>query len=104
MADTIPITFTNTNPQFTLKPVAPEPINISVTPAIIVTSDASTTFPWTQSIPLSVWTIPHNLNKFPSVAVVDTLGNLVYSDVSYVDSNTVQVTYGSAFAGKAYLN
>ena len=104
MADTIPITFTNTNPQFTLKPVAPEPIDVSITPAIIVSSGTSTTFTWTQSIALSVWTIPHNLNKFPSVTVVDTLGNLIYPDVSYVDSNTVQITHGSAFAGKAYLN
>lgn len=103
MADTIPITFTNTNPQFTLKPVSPEPIDISITPAIVV-AGSSATFTWTQSIPLSVWTIPHNLNKFPSVNVVDTLGNVIYPDVSYVDSNTVQITHGSAFAGKAYLN
>lgn len=61
-------------------------------------------FTWNQTTPLVVWTIPHNLNKYPSVSVVDNLGNVVYSDVSYVDSNTVQVTYGSAFAGKAYLN
>lgn len=104
MANSIPITFTNTNPQFTLKPVTPEPIDISVAPAIIVTSGASTTFTWTQSIPLSVWTIPHNLNKFPSISVVDNLGNVIYPDVSYVDSNSVQITHGSAFAGKAYLN
>lgn len=103
MAETIPITFTNTNPQFTLKPVSPEPIDISITPAIVVVG-SSTTFTWTQSIALSVWTIPHNLNKFPSVSVVDNLGNLIYPDVSYVDSNIVQITHGSAFAGKAYLN
>jgi hypothetical protein len=103
MADTIPITFTNTNPQFTLKPVAPEPIDVSITPAIIVPG-ISSTFTWTQTIPLSVWTIPHNLNKFPSVTVVDTLDNIIYPDVSYTDSNIVQVTHGSAFAGKAYLN
>jgi hypothetical protein len=103
MADTIPITFTNTNPQFTLKPVAPEPIDVSITPAIIV-SGVSSTFTWIQTIPLNVWTVPHNLSKFPSVTVVDALGNIVYPDVSYVDSNTVQITHGSAFAGKAYLN
>lgn len=103
MADTIPITFTNTNPQFTLKPVSPEPIDISITPAIVV-AGSSTTFTWTQSIALSVWTIPHNLNKFPSVSVVDNLGNVIYPDISYVDSNIVQITHGSAFAGKAYLN
>lgn len=34
MADTIPITFTNTNPQFTLKPVSPEELPISMAEAI----------------------------------------------------------------------
>lgn len=67
-------------------------------------SGASTTFTWTQSIPLSVWTIPHNLDKFPSASIVDNLGNLVYSDVIYVDRNIIQVIHGAPFSGCAYLN
>lgn len=65
---------------------------------------ASSTFVWPQSIPLSTWTIPHNLDRFPSVTVVDGLGNQVIPDVSYVSSDIIQVTHGIPFAGVAYLN
>lgn len=34
MADIIQITFTNTNPQFSLKPSSPEELSISITEAI----------------------------------------------------------------------
>lgn len=104
MAD---LTFTNQNAQLVLEAKPPTEITISIAPAIIVDggdSGSITTFTWTQSVASSVWTIPHNLNKFPSVTVVDTLNKTVYSDVSYIDSNIVQITNGSAFAGKAYLN
>lgn len=61
------------------------------------------TFEWTQSIPLAVWTIPHNMDKYPSVSVV--IGNeVVLSDVTYVDRDIVQVTHGSPFSGKVYCN
>jgi hypothetical protein len=67
-------------------------------------SGGATTYTWTQDTAAAVWTIPHNLNRRPSVTVVDTLGNVIVPDISYVDSNTVQVTHGAAYAGKAYLN
>lgn len=61
-------------------------------------------FVWTQSIALSTWTIPHNRAGYPSVTVVDTAGRKVEPDVQYIDENIVQVTHGSPFAGKAFLN
>jgi hypothetical protein len=67
-------------------------------------SGGASTYTFTQASALATWTIPHNLNRYPSVTVVDTLGNVIVPDVSYVDSNTVQVTHGAAYAGKAYLN
>jgi hypothetical protein len=67
-------------------------------------SGGASTYTWTQDTATAVWTIPHNLNRRPSVTVVDTLDNVIVPDVSYVDSNTVQVTHGAAYAGKAYLN
>ena len=103
MTDILPVKLTNNNPQFTLKPPTPVGLPITMSKGIQMAAVQSS-FTWTQTIALSVWTIPHNLNKFPSVSVVDNLGNVIYPDVSYVDSNTVQITHGSAFAGKAYLN
>lgn len=57
-----------------------------------------------QTTAATVWTIPHNLGKRPSVSVVDTLEEEVWPDVKYIDDNTVQITHGAAYAGKAYLN
>lgn len=62
------------------------------------------TFTWTQSIALAIWTIAHNLGKYPSVIVVDTTGDQVIPDVTYIDQNTIQVTHGLPMAGSAYLN
>lgn len=62
------------------------------------------TYTHTQAIPLATWTAAHNLGRFPSVSVVDTLGSQVFGDVAWVDENIVQITHGSAIAGKAYFN
>lgn len=61
-------------------------------------------YEWNQSIELSTWTIPHNLNRHPSVTVVDTTGRKVEPDIQYIDSNIIQVIHGAPYAGKAYLN
>ena len=62
------------------------------------------TFVFTQGVPALVWNINHNLNKFPSVSVVDTSNTNVFSQVDYVDSNNLTITNTAQFAGKAYLN
>lgn len=72
--------------------------------AVIPGPGTQSTYTWNQGLALATWTIPHNLNRFPSVSVVDTLGNKVEPDVKWVDANIIQVIHGSAYAGKAYLN
>lgn len=65
---------------------------------------ASSTYTWNQATALSVWTIPHNLDRFPSVTITDLLGQRVEPDVKYVSSDIIQITHGIPFAGVAYLN
>ena len=57
-----------------------------------------------QNTPSSVWMITHNLNKRPSVAVVDSADEIVYGEVEYVNDNQVTLTFAGAFSGKAYFN
>lgn len=57
-----------------------------------------------QGIASDVWEINHNLNKYPSVTVVDSGDNVVIGYVTYVDKNNVIVNFNGAFKGKAYLN
>lgn len=65
---------------------------------------AATTTPYVQQVPGHVWTCPHNLNRYPGVTVVDTLGQVITPDIYYIDSNIVRITHGSAIAGTVYFN
>ena len=67
------------------------------------------TYTHNQSTTSNTWTIPHNLNRFPSVTVVDSADTIVYGTVVYNSANQLTITFfeGSsalAFQGKAYLN
>lgn len=59
---------------------------------------------YTQSVVADTWNINHNLNKFPSISVVDSAESQVEGDVEYVDANNVTLRFCGAFSGKAYLN
>lgn len=61
-------------------------------------------FLFVQAIASDVWEIKHDLNKYPSVTVVDSADSVVIGDVTYVDENNVRLTFSGAFSGKAYLN
>lgn len=64
----------------------------------------SNTFIHEQRVASSIWYIQHNLDKFPSVCVVDSSGSEVICEVEYADSNNVVLIMRSPFKGTAYLN
>lgn len=66
--------------------------------------NADKTFVFEQGVASNIWNITHNLNKYPSVTVVDSAGNEVIAEVTYTDLNRCVVTMTAAFKGKAYLN
>lgn len=50
------------------------------------------------------WYIKHNLNKFPSVTIVDSGNNTVTGEISYIDANNILLSFSAEFTGKAYCN
>lgn len=64
----------------------------------------SDTYIHDQAVAASVWTINHNLGKYPSITVVDTGGNVVSGKYIYPDENTIVAEFNAAFKGTAYLN
>jgi hypothetical protein len=62
------------------------------------------TFIFEQGIASDEWVIEHNLNKYPSVTVVDSADNTVIGYVTYDNENTITIKFNAAFKGKAYLN
>lgn len=57
-----------------------------------------------QGLSSNTWNITHNLNKFPSISVVDSDNKVVVGDATYIDTNNLTITFSGAFSGKAYLN
>jgi len=57
-----------------------------------------------QNSPSAVWTINHNLNKYPSIVLVDTEDDVIYGEVNYESNNTIIITLSAAISGKAFLN
>ena len=57
-----------------------------------------------QGVPSSIWTVVHNLDKRPSVTVVDSAGSDVTGNVSYIDDNELTITFNASFTGQAYIN
>ena len=67
-------------------------------------TSGDSSFTYTQVTPDTTWNITHNMGKFPSITVIDTLDSVVIGQYTYIDNNNVTLTFSAAFAGKAYLN
>jgi len=57
-----------------------------------------------QSTPASSWSITHNLNKYPSVTIVDTASSEIIGEVVYNSTNSLTLNFSASFSGKAFLN
>jgi hypothetical protein len=67
------------------------------------------TFTHNQTSTSNTWVITHNLNRFPSVTVVDSGGSIVMGTIVYNSNKKLAIKFFSsgaalAFQGKAYLN
>ena len=66
--------------------------------------DGDKTYVHYQRVQSDVWEIQHDLDKYPSVFIVDSANSAVVGDIHYVDANKVIVTFSAAFSGKAFCN
>ena len=65
---------------------------------------ADKTYVHEQGIASDTWEIQHNLNKYPSVTLVDSANTQFEAQVVYNDKNNCTVYMNGATKGKAYLN
>ena len=75
--------------------------SIAITPH---TLKLATHYTHIQGVASDTWVINHNLNKKPSITIVDSSGNVVEGAEKYIDENTVEIYFNGAFKGEAYLN
>ena len=89
--------------------LAGELTNVAITPHTmnIKTQEIeqkTQTYIFEQGVASDTWEINHNLNKFPSVNVVDSAGNSFIPAYKYIDENNLILYMNGSFKGKAYLN
>lgn len=78
--------------------------NIGVERVESVVTVSTSTFVFEQGIASDIWVINHNLNKRPSIQLVDSSGRVFEADREYTNNNQVIIHLQSATTGFAYLN
>lgn len=79
---------------------------------ILVTPDAQflsllqhqATYVHVQGLAAAVWEIDHNLNRWPSVTVVESTGIVCLPEVEYVSADKIRLTFLAPLSGRAFLN
>jgi len=69
-----------------------------------VSSFNNVSFDFTQGVPSAVWSITHNLDKYPSVTVVNESKEVMIGNIQYIDKDNITITFSAPFSGYAYLN
>ena len=102
-----------------MTPTSPQTGNVEITASLSATGTpdntkflrgdnvwarANETYTFTQASASVVWTVQHDLDKFPSVTMVLSTGQKGYGDIVYIDENNLTITFASAESGKAYMN
>ena len=75
-----------------------------VNPDIDPSAGGDKNFVYTQLVASAVWNVQHNLDKLPSVSIVNDDNVQVFASVEYVDNNNLIITFTAPFSGKAYMN
>lgn len=69
-----------------------------------IASEKDKHFVFEQGVSSKTWVIEHNLDKYPSIVVMDSAGTEVEGDIEYTSKNKVVLRFSAEFSGKAYLN
>jgi hypothetical protein len=57
-----------------------------------------------QQVASASWVVNHNMNKYPSINIVDTANDIIMGEVRYNSLNQLTITFTADISGKAYLN
>ena len=100
-----------------MTPTSPQTGNVEITASLSATGTPDNTKflrgdnvwaraneTYTFATPSTNWSIQHDMDKFPSVSVVNNNNVLMYGNITYVDKNNLTINFSAGFSGKAYLN
>ena len=86
------------------KPTTISPLSLKETINALKTESSDLNYVHNQSQALYTWSVTHNLNKYPSVTVIDSAGSTVEGTITYISNEEIKIQFSSPFSGKAILN
>lgn len=83
-------------------------LELSLNDNTLLTADlasiSTSTYIHTQADPSNSWVIEHSLGKYPSVTVLNSAKEVLLADVTYIDSNSLVISFSTSEVGYAFLN
>lgn len=70
--------------------------------AVALESDKN--YVYEQTIASDIWTVEHNLGKFPAVEIIDSVGVIMIGIVEYIDNNNLSISFDYELTGKVICN
>lgn len=64
----------------------------------------NSTFTHIQSAPSAIWIVDHNLKRYPSAVPTDSMGNVIYGEIRYINNNRIQITFTTPISGLVQVN
>lgn len=80
-----------------------ESVNVSIDYAY-VKSQVRENYVHDQQVASNSWVVPHALNKYASVSIVNTANQVIVGEITYNTLNQLTITFTSPISGKAYIN
>lgn len=106
--DPIQIKIIQNGPRIKIGIRPPERIQIKISSAgsqgIQGEPGVDVTYVHIQGVPATTWNVTHNLNKFPSVSIINSIDEVVYGLITYVDANNITLQFSASFSGRAFFN
>jgi hypothetical protein len=59
---------------------------------------------FTQTNASTIWTIQHNMQKYPSIRTVDSNLEEIEGEVTHIDNMLLKIVFNQPVSGFAYLN
>ena len=82
----------------------PPDVDIIITNLLVPSLKPDINYVYNEDTGSSSVTINHNLNKIPSVTIINDSGESIIGNVKYLDSNTLICSFDEVFVGKIVLN
>lgn len=69
-----------------------------------INSQSDSTYIHVQNDPSTTWIVFHNMQKYPTPLVMNDLGEVVLTDISYPSLDVMHVNFGRPTTGSVTLN